>query len=67
MWRKESGQSKKLTTQREERVLKGFGHVERMEKERLVIRVYRANVEGNRVRGRPQRRWRDYVKEIPMK
>ena len=37
--------------------LKCFEHVERMREERLVKRVYRANVEGNRGRGRPQRRW----------
>ena len=45
-------------------VLKWFGHVERMEEERSVKRVYRANVEGNRGRGRPQRRWRNEVKEL---
>ena len=31
-------------------MLKWFGHVERMVEERLVKRVYRANVEGNRGR-----------------
>ena len=45
-------------------VLKWFGHEERMGEERLVKRVYRANVEGNRGRGRPQRRWRDEVKDL---
>ena len=40
-------------------VLKLFGHVERMREERLVKRGYRATVEGDRWRGRPQRRWRD--------
>ena len=45
-------------------VLKWFGHVERMGEERLLKRVYRANVEGNRGRGRPQRRWRDEVKGL---
>ena len=44
-------------------MLKWFGHVERMEEGRLVKKVNRANVEGNRGRGRPQRRWRDEVKE----
>ena len=44
-------------TERIERnVLKWFGHVERMGEERLVKRVYQANVEGNRGRGGPQRR-----------
>ena len=40
----------------ERNALKWFGHVERMGEEMLVERVYRANVEGNRGRGRPQRR-----------
>ena len=30
----------------------------------MVKRVYRANVEGNRGRRRPQRRWRDEVKDL---
>ena len=45
-------------------MLKWFGNVKRMGEERLVKRVYQANVEGNRRRGRPQRRWRDEVKEL---
>ena len=32
----------------------------------MVKRVYRANVENNRGRGKPQRRWRDEVKELMM-
>ena len=43
-------------------VLRWFGHVERMEGERLVKKIYRAEVEGNRRRGRPRRRWMDAVK-----
>ena len=39
----------------ERNVLKGFGHVERMEEERLVKRVYQANVEDSRGRERVQR------------
>ena len=48
----------------EKNVLKWFGHVERMGVERLIKRVYRANVEGNRGRGRPQKRCRDEVKDL---
>ena len=51
----------------ERNVLKWFGHVERMGEERLVGRVYRANMEGNRGRGRPQRRWIDTVKDCLKK
>ena len=45
-------------------ILIWFGHVERMGEERLIKRVYRENVEGKGGRGRPQRRWRDEVKEL---
>ena len=48
----------------ERNILKRFGHVEKMGEERLVKRVYQVNVEGNRGRGRPHRRWRDEVKEL---
>ena len=34
-----------------------------MERERLEKNIYRAEVEGNRRRGRPRRRWMDGVKE----
>jgi len=47
----------------DERLLKWFGHMERMEGDRLVRRVYEADVEGERGRGRPKRRWLDDVKE----
>ena len=39
----------------EKNVLKWFGHEERMVEERLVKRVYRANVEDNRGRWRPKK------------
>ena len=48
----------------ERNVLKWFGHVVRMGEERLVKRVHRVNVEGNRGRVRSQKRWRDEVKDL---
>ena len=48
----------------ERNMLKWFRHVERMGEERLIKRMYQANVEGNKGRGRPQRRWRDEVKVL---
>ena len=45
-------------------MLKWFGDVERIGKERLLNRVYQANVEGIRGEGRPERRWRDEVKDL---
>ena len=48
----------------ERNLLKWFWHVERMGEESLVKRVYRANKEGNRDKGRQQRKWRDEVKYL---
>ena len=48
-------------------MLKWFRHVENMGEERSVKRVYWTNAEGIRGRGRPQRRWRDEVKDLVMK
>ena len=39
-------------------------NMERMGEERFVKIVYWANMEGNRVRGRLQKRWRDGVKDL---
>ncbi len=43
--------------------LRWFGHIERMEKEEFVTKVYRGSVEGTNRRGRPLGRWEDRVKE----
>ena len=50
----------------ERNVLKCFRHVERVGEERLVKRVYQANVEGNRGRGRPQKRLKYEVKDLQL-
>ncbi len=42
--------------------LRWFGHVERMENEEFVKKVYRSSVEGPNRRGRPLGRWEDQVK-----
>ena len=39
----------------------GFGQMEAM-----IKKVYRENGEGIRARGRPQRRWKDEMKEVLM-
>ena len=51
--RRRCGLQRSLSERREAAVLRWFGHVERMEGERLVKKIYRAEVEGNRGRGRP--------------
>ena len=44
-------------------MLRWFGHVERMNDERMAKRVYVSGVDGRRGRGRPNRVWMDGVKE----
>ncbi len=53
---------KELAEQAEQRVLQWFGHVERMEENRLVKKVTRSDVRGVRPRGRPRMGWLDSVK-----
>ncbi len=43
--------------------LRWFGHMERMENEEFVQKVYRSSVEGPNRRERPLGRWEDKVKE----
>ena len=38
-------------------LLRWFGHVKKMEEERLVKKVYRANVKNNRRKSRPLGMW----------
>ena len=40
-------------------VLMWFGHVERMDGERMARRIYDSGIEGGRGRGRPNRGWMD--------
>ena len=43
-------------------VLRWFGHVERMDNERLLKKVMNAKVDGRSARGRPRFGWMDEVK-----
>ena len=47
----------------DEGVLQSFGHVERMESDRIAKRVYAGECVGSRSVGRTQKRWIDTVKE----
>jgi hypothetical protein len=40
-----------------------FGHVQRMEENRIPKNVVNMNLEAIRLRGRPRKRWQDEVKE----
>ena len=51
-----------LASRADQRVLKWFGHVERMDDYRMARRVLMAEVSGGRVRGRPRLGWMDGVK-----
>jgi hypothetical protein len=43
--------------------LRWFGHVQRMEENRIPKRVSYKNLETTRLRGRPRNRWQDEVRE----
>ena len=48
----------------DQRVLRWFGHVERMDAYRMARRVLMAEVSGGRVQGRPRLGWMDGVKAL---
>ena len=60
--RKRAGVEKEMAERADERLLGWFGHMERMGEERLVKEVWKAEVEGVNLRGRPRMRWMDGVK-----
>ena len=60
--RERVGVPEKLSNRVDRKVLKWFGHVERMGGERMTKRVYMSEVDGVRGRGRPPFRWKDGVR-----
>ena len=60
--RKRAGIERVLASRADQRVLRWFGHVERMDEHRMARRVLMADVSGGRVRGRPRLGWMDGVK-----
>ena len=58
-WR--AGIERELARRADQRVLRWFGHVERMDEFRMARRVLMAEVSGGRVRGRPRLGWMDGV------
>ena len=58
--RRRAGIEMELSTSRtDQRVLRCFGHVERMDEYRMDRKVLMAKVSGGRVRGRPRFGWMD--------
>ena len=57
-----AGIERELASRADQRVLRWFGQVERMDKHRLARRVLMTEVSGGRVRGRPRLGWMDGVK-----
>ena len=51
----------------DECVLRWFGHVARMKRDRIAKRVYVEECAGSRSVGRPRKRWIDTVKECLRK
>ena len=61
------GMTKGVDEKIDEGVLRWFGHVERMEKERIAKRVYVGQCAGSRSVGRPRKRWIETVKDCLIK
>ena len=60
--RRRAGIKRELASRVDQRVLRLFGHVERMDEYRIARRVLMAGVGGGRVQGRPRLGWMDGVK-----
>ena len=54
--RRRAGIERELASRADQRVLRWFGHAERMDEYRMAKRVLMAEVSGGRVRGRPRYR-----------
>ena len=60
--RARKGVRRELAARVDMNLLRWFGHVERMDNERLLKKVMNANVDGRSARGRPRFGWMDGVK-----
>jgi len=60
--RDRTGMNVEMTGRVDERVLRWFGHMERMDDARLTKKVMNSRMSGNRPRGRPRYGWMDGVK-----
>ena len=60
--RRRAGIERELANRTDQRVLRWFGHVERMDEYRTARRMLMAEVSGGRLRERPRLDWMDGVK-----
>ena len=60
--RRTTGIERELASRADQRVLRWFGHLERMDENCMARRVLMAEVSGGWVRGRPRLVWMDGVK-----
>ena len=60
--RRKAGKERELASITDQKVLRWFGHVERMDEHRMARRVLMSKVSGGQVRGRPRLAWMDGVK-----
>ena len=60
--RRRAGMEMELASRADQRVLRWFGHVERIDDYRMARRVLIAEASGGRVPGRPRLGWMDGVK-----
>ena len=60
--RRRAGIERELASTADQRVLRWFGHMERMDEHRMTRRAMTAEVNGGRVRGRPRLDWMGGVK-----
>ena len=60
--RRRAGVLLELSNRAEQRGLRWFGHMERMNDERMAKRVMKSEVEGRGVRGRPRMGWREGIR-----
>ena len=60
--RRRAGIERELASRADQRILRWFGHIERIDESRMARRVLMAEVSGGRVRGRQRLGWMDGVK-----
>ena len=65
--RRRCGKKGSVSQKIDRSVLRWYGHVERMDDERIAKRVYESHVQGRRRRGRPRKCWMDGVSELVEK